>query len=148
LLGGRLHGLRCSGPAWLFGWATAVFLPGLLIALERHGLDRLPATIWKMGDDIGPAAKLLLGALLILCFWLAVRLRGGPLMLRAALGGLVAMGLTLALIPASLSRGFGIGLTGARFDPAVLPCYAIGAAVAGLVFALSLARCRRAHSSE
>jgi hypothetical protein len=138
----RLSDLKCSGPAWLFGWATAVFLPGLLISVERHGLDRLPANTWQMGDDIGPAAKLLLGALLIINFWLATRIRIGLLMLRAALGGLAAMLLTLALIPAAYSRGFGIGLTDARFDPAVLPCYAAGAVAAGLVFALSLARCR------
>ncbi|NYT39502.1 hypothetical protein HZY97_01930 [Sphingomonas sp. R-74633] len=138
----QLRDLKCSGPAWLFGWVTAVFLPGLLISLQRHGLARLPANSWQMGDDIGPAAKLLLGALLMLCFWLAVRARIGPLAVRAALGALAAMALTLALIPAYYSRGFGIGLTGARFDPAVLPWYAIGAMVAGLVFALALARCR------
>jgi hypothetical protein len=144
MLGGtaRLRGLRCGGAAWLFGWVTAVFLPGLPIALERHGLDRLPANVWKMADDIGPAAKLLLGALLILAFWLSARVRIGPLAVRAALGGLAAMAAALALVPAVWSRGFGIGLSGARFDPDVLPWYAIGAAAGGLVFALALARCR------
>ncbi|WP_342250814.1 hypothetical protein [Sphingomonas sp. OTU376] len=143
----RLSDLKCSGPAWLFGWATAVFLPGLLIAFERHGLDRLPAKTWQMGDDIGPVAKLLLGALLILCFWLATCIRIGQLSLRAALGALAAMLLTLGLVPAAYSRGFGIGLTGARFDPAVLPWYAVGAVAAGLVFALSLTRCRARSSA-
>lgn len=138
----RLNDLKCSGPAWLFGWVTAVFLPSLLIAFERHGLAGLPGATWKVADDVGPFAKLLLGALLMLFFWLATRLRFGPLALRAALAGLAAMALTLALIPAGYSRGFGIGLTGARFDPAVLPWYAIGAVAAGCVFALALARCR------
>jgi hypothetical protein len=138
----RLRDFRCSGPAWLFGWVTAVFLPSLLIAFERYGLAGLPGNSWKAADDIGPFAKLLLGALLILFFWLATRLHAGPLALRAALGGLAAMALTLALIPAAYSRGFGIGLSGARFDPAILPWYAIGAVAAGCVFALALARCR------
>ncbi|MDG2532357.1 hypothetical protein P6144_01750 [Sphingomonas sp. HITSZ_GF] len=138
----RLTGLRCSGPAWLFGWVTAVFLPSLLIAFERRGLEGLPGHSWKVADDVGPFAKLLLGGLLMLCFWLATRVRVGPLALWAALGGLAAMALSLALIPAGYSRGFGIGLTGARFDPAILPWYAIGAVAAGCVFALALARCR------
>jgi hypothetical protein len=138
----QLRDLKCSGPAWLFGWVTAVFLPSLCIACARHGLDGLPGMTWKIADDVGPFAKLLLGGLLILFFWLAARVRTGPLAVRAALGGLAAMALALALIPAGYSRGFGIGLTGARFDPAVLPWYAIGAVAAGLVFAFALARCR------
>ena len=121
---------------------TAVFLPSLLIALDRHGLADLPATTWKTADDMGPFAKLILGGLLIPGFFAATRLRTGPPALRAALAGLAAMTLTLALLPAAWSRGFGIGLTGARFDLQVLPWYALGAAASGLVFAFALARCR------
>lgn len=138
----RISDLKCGGPAWLFGWVTAVFLPSLLIALARHGLADLPATTWKTADDMGPFAKLMLGGLLLLGFFLATRLKTGPLALRAALAGLAAMALTLALLPAAWSRGFGIGLTGARFDPQLLPWYAVGALASGIVFALALTRCR------
>ena len=58
---------------------------------------------------------------------------------------LVALGalamLLLAFLPEAWSRGFGIGLTGARFDPATLPWYLIGGAAAGLAFSLADAKC-------
>jgi len=138
----RLRDLKCGGPAWLFGWVTAIFLPSLIIALARHGIADLPATTWKVADDMGPFAKLMLGGLLILGFLAASRLRTGPLALRAALAGLAAMALTLALLPVAWSRGFGIGLAGARFDPQLLPWYAIGAIASGVVFAFALTRCQ------
>jgi hypothetical protein len=51
--------------------------------------------------------------------------------------------LTLGLLPESLSRGFGIGLTDARFDPSVLPIYLAGGALGGIAFTISVTRCRR-----
>ncbi len=59
-----------------------------------------------------------------------------------AAAGPGAMVVTLALIPKSLSRGFGVGLTGARFAGATLPIYLCGGALGGVVFTLSRARCR------
>lgn len=145
--------LRCSGPAWLAGWVIAVFLPSALIAsLELSepaaalgdGIQHLPAATWKVADDVGPAAKLLLGGLLALLFLVSERLaliRATPGFVRNMAAGLLAMTSTLYLIPAPYSRGFGVGLTGARFDGATFPLYLVGGAVAGLVFTYSLARC-------
>lgn len=151
---------RCSGPAWLLGWATAIFLPSLLVAwlglspstpLIGEGLGDLPAATWKVADDVGPAAKLLLGGLLALLFITAERLlpRTKPARYvgNMAAGVLATVG-TLLLIPAAYSRGFGVGLTGARFDAATLPLYLVGGAVAGLVFTHALIRCDDARRSR
>jgi hypothetical protein len=94
---------------------------------------------------MGPAVKLLLiafFALQVLGGWRAASQRTGPRMAVDAGAGALAMLLTLAAVPESLSRGFGVGLTGARFDPALLPIYLCGGAFGGIVFTLSRARCR------
>ncbi|MES2444737.1 MAG: hypothetical protein V4574_18090 [Pseudomonadota bacterium] len=149
----RLDSLKCGGPAWLIGWAVAVFLPSALIAHAGlsppalaigTGFDRILATTWKVADDVGPAAKLLLGALLALLFLASSRLTVERTAVRYVLNatlGVAAMAVTLALIPAAFSRGFGIGLTGARFDWASFPQYALGGLAAGIVFTFMLARC-------
>lgn len=144
----RSGGPRCFGAAWVAGWAIAVFLPSLCIAYtqgpaEGPNVRRLVADCWHVADAMAPAAKLMLGALLAAGF--AAADRAGRGRLRGVLGvlaGVAAMGLTLALIPADWSRGFGIGLTGARFPPALMPFYLGGAGIAGLVHVLGLARCR------
>jgi hypothetical protein len=147
--------LRCTLTALLAAWVTMVFGTSLLlVAFGPLGpgpasLQELAREVWKGADDMGPTVKLLL----IVLFGMQVlggrRLdpeRPGPgLAIKAALGAL-AMLLTLALIPEPLSRGFGVGLTGARFDPATLPIYLCGGALGGVVFALSRQRCRASRS--
>lgn len=147
--------LRCAGPAWLAGWFVAVFLPSALIAFAGlsararaigSGSDHMLRTTWQVADDVGPAAKLLLGLLLALLFLGCARipLRSTPLRyLLNAMAGVVAIVATLGFIPAAFSRGFGIGLTGLRFDPAALPFYIVGGLAAGLAYQSSLARCVR-----
>lgn len=152
--------LKCAGPAWLAGWIAAVFLPSALIAFAGLssparaigiGPDHLLGTTWKVADDVGPAAKLLLGLLLSLLFLASARI---PLRTVAqryllnAVAGVAAIVVTLALIPAAFSRGFGIGLTGLRFDPAALPFYIVGGLAAGLAYQSSLARCVRRTGFE
>lgn len=141
----RSLSLRSIAPAWIFAWAVAIFLPSALIA--GFGLSpaegavpypELPGAVWRVADEVGPFAKLLLGALLAAAF-LVVALWPAPTrmlrVLSAAAAGAVAMLLTVALVPESWSRGFGVGLVGERFDPAVTGCYLIGAVVGGLFFA-------------
>lgn len=141
---------RCTGPAWLFAWATAVFLPSAVIAglglsapVRASGAGFLAAT-WKVADDVGPAAKLMLGALLLISLLGAApglkEKRGAALIVNTLLG-VLAMLAVLLFLPAAYSRGFGIGLTGTRLDPALLPIYLAGAALAGAVFTLSCWRC-------
>jgi hypothetical protein len=147
--------LRCTLTALLAAWVTMVFGTSLLMAAfgplgpGPAGVQELARAVWKGADDMGPAVKLLLIALF------GMQLLGGrsldplrpgqALAVQAALGAL-AMLLTLALIPASFSRGFGVGLTGARFDPATLPIYLCGGALGGLVFTLSRQKCRASRS--
>lgn len=92
-----------------------------------------------------PAAKLLLGALLAGGFLAVERLRRSrprETFLLCALAGVAAMLLALMLIPAEWSRGFGVGLTGERLPPRLLPFYLAGAAAAGLTYVFTVARCR------
>ena len=117
----NLAALRCSGPAWLAGWVAAVFLPSALIAgfgLSQpatalgEGIQHLPAAPWKVADDVGPAAKLLMGGLLALSFATIEHLVPIQAALaryaRNTVAGLLAMTCTLYLIPAAYSRGFGV----------------------------------------
>ena len=141
--------MKCAAAGWVAGWAVAVFVPSLLIAwagIPAAGwrLERLAADSWQTADTMGPGAKLLLGGLLALLFWGAHRLARSGRAARyglAAVAGVVAMLLTLLLIPVDWSRGFGIGLTGARLSTHLLPFYLSGAALAGVVQAWSMARC-------
>jgi hypothetical protein len=95
--------------------------------------------MWRVADEMAPAAKLLLVALFAALVWLGERWRRtdgarhtAPTWSVYAMNivlGIAAMALTLALVPADFSRGFGVGLTGARFDPIVLPLYVASGAL-------------------
>lgn len=138
-------------PGWLFAWVALVFVPSALIALA--GLSPLAAAsdagllgrVWIVGDEVGPAVKLSLGALLAV-FLVGIGRSGVSGALRHGLVLVACMGavvLALAFVPEGHSRGFGIGLAGSRFDGALMAIYAVGAMVAALVFELSVARCGR-----
>ena len=142
----------CFFRCWLISWAIAVFLPSALIAsfaLAPHGpavtsITTLPAATWGVADEMGPAAKLLLGACIFAAFLLVERSRPARQFTRIALaviGALIAMLVTIALLPADWSHGFATGLGGNRFDPSLLATYLTGAAAAGLTFAMSVSRC-------
>ncbi|MEG3152794.1 hypothetical protein U1769_23135 [Sphingomonas sp. ZT3P38] len=145
---------RCFLPAWIAAWAVAVFLPSALIAwlglspaaaAIGTGFDHFLATTWRVADDVGPAVKLMIGGLLLLCFLGLLRSPlSGP---GRRLAGGVALGMavmvaTITLVPPDLSRGFAAALTGTRFDGATLPLYLLGGALAGAAFVLSVERCR------
>jgi hypothetical protein len=133
--------LRCTITALLAAWVTMVFGTSLLMAAlgplapAPTSAQELARAVWKGADDTGPTVKVLL----IVLFGMQVLggrhldpARPGPgLPIKAALGAL-AMLLTLAVIPESLSCGFGVGLTGARFDAATLPIYLCGAGRRGV----------------
>ncbi|WP_165284601.1 hypothetical protein [Sphingomonas desiccabilis] len=109
-------------------WVTAVFLPSVLIAYFgispaaaaiSVGFDRLPATSWKVADDVGPAVKLMIGGLLLLGLLGLSRARGLSPSLRSggsAAVGMIAVTATIGMVPLSLSRGFAGALTGTAFD--------------------------------
>jgi hypothetical protein len=147
--------LRCTLTALLAAWVTMVFGASLLIAAFGPGpgpstLQELGRAVWKGADDMGPAVKLLLIVLFALQL-LGGRRRRDPERTEKSLvaGGILgafAMLYTVALIPRSYSRGFAVGLTGTRFDLAILPLYLCAGAVGGIVFTLSRAKCRAARS--
>lgn len=148
--------LKCFLPAWLFGWVIAIFLPSAIIAYlglseaavqMGGGLETLPAATWKVADDVGPFAKLSFGALLLVLFFVIARAGLASvqrLYAASALAGLAAMLAAIALLPEAYSRGFGVGLTGVRFDPDTLPIYLLGGVIAGLAFGFAFRRCGRA----
>ena len=149
-----LRHYRCPLTAWITGWVTAVFASSALIALfgatsgidlAVDGISGLPAATWRIADDMSPLSKLLFGGVFGGLCWAASRLRYKRGLMRSALfaaAGIAAMLLALLLIPEDFSRGFGIGLTGARLDAAVLPCYLLGGLLAGLIYHLLASRCR------
>jgi hypothetical protein len=142
---------KCFFLAITLAWAVAIFLSSALVALA--GLSplalgkSLPHAAWAVADEVGPAAKLafvLIAAPLL--FACVTRLRGAAALAAEAVSACAAMLLTLALLPQAWSRGFGIGLTGARLDPVPLAIYLASAAVAALAFHLSESKCRRTLS--
>lgn len=144
--------LKCFFPAWLFGWVVAIFLPSAIIAYLGLspaaaqigvGFDSIFATTWRVGDDVGPFAKLSFGALLLVSFFVLYRahLRGAALLGASVVCGIVAMLAALAVLPTEVSRGFGIGLSGVRFEPALTAIYVLGGGLAGAAFTFALQRC-------
>lgn len=128
----------------VLAWLVALYVPALLIAATTNiGAANPFVAMWELTDAVDIIVKLGF-ALVFSAFVMAGRLIPlGPRtrMIADALLGVAAMALLLALIPADWSRGFGIGLTGARFDPATLPSYLFGGLLAGLLFTTADARC-------
>jgi hypothetical protein len=120
-----------------------------LIALNAPVLEArgLPGATLSIADEVSPAAKIGF-ALLLALFLIAARKVTGTSLTAAVAVSIVAASLAMALmlvaLPVEWSRGFGIGLTGVRFAPVVTAFYFIGASLAGLAFALSETKCRRA----
>jgi len=136
---------KCLFIAWILGWATAVYLPSLLIALlslsplASGGILLLDT--FQVADEVSPAAKLTYAALcgaLVMVARMGGAGRGLPV---NALIGVVSIALVVALLPEHWSRGFGIGLNGVRFDPLPTAIYLVGGLAGGVVFSLSEARC-------
>jgi hypothetical protein len=110
----------------------------------------VPAATFAVADQVAPAAKILFAVLFAAMLSVARRVT-----LRRSLGialdmalSCVAMLAVLALLPAAWSRGFGIGLTGARFTAAPLLIYLAGALLAGLGFSLSETSCLASRAAR
>ena len=141
--------------ALLAAWVMMVFSTSAIIVLlgisgsantGSLGLSGFIAATWRVADEVGPAVKLVLIAIFAILVLIAERVGTEHLWQRLILNmsaGFGAMLLTIGLVPEFLSRGFGIRLTGARFDSLVLPIYLIGGALGGIVFTISVRRCSR-----
>jgi hypothetical protein len=143
---------KCFFVALIAGWAVAIFLPSAILAAAglsplAAGRNLAAATI-EVADEVAPAAKI--GFALLFASLLYARRRWLPVAALPAdiLIGCAAFLTVLALLPLPWSRGFGIGLSGNRFDPALLAIYLLGGALAGLAFHLAERRCRRRHHPD
>ena len=136
---------KCFFTAWVLAWATAVYLPSILIALlslsPLASGGNLFLDTFEVADEVSPAAKLtfgfLFGASLILA---RVGGAGGKLSVNVSIGA-ASIALVVALLPDYWSRGFGVGLTGARFDLLPTAIYLIGGLASGAVFTLTEIKC-------
>lgn len=150
---------RCFWTAWIVAWAVAVFAPSLVIAYLGlsdaaaalgTGLHRLPASTWKVADDVGPAVKLTMGGLLLVAFLGLDRLQVSPIA-RTVVSislGIAAVAITIAFIPTTFSRGFAVALTVTRFDPLLTAIYCAGGALAGVSFVFGFDRCSRTAATS
>lgn len=151
--------LGCRLVALLAAWVSMVFGSSAPIAwfgfsrsagTRASGLAHLPVATWEVSDAVGPAAKLLLIGVFAALVLSGERLstgRPGYTYVRNAALGVTAMLLTLGVVPESLSRGFGVGLTGERYDFAVVPVYVLGGMLGGFAYTFSVTRCRRRISA-
>jgi len=138
---------RCLFVAWVLAWATAIYVPSLLIAIFSLSplaiRENLFVDVFQVADEVSPAAKLtfaaFFGGILI-----ALRLGGARQRVLVDAGiGVFSMVLVLAFLPESWSRGFGVGLGGTRFEPLLTAVYLGGGALSGVVFRLSETACAR-----
>ena len=74
-----------------------------------------------MADEVAPAAKIGFALLFVLLLAARRRLLPRPAVPADMILGAAAMLAVVAVLPRNWSRGFGIGLAGARFDPAPWP---------------------------
>lgn len=151
---------RCFITAWITAWVTSVFLPSVIIAYlglsqaaaeVGTGMSRLPASTWKVADDVGPVVKLIIGGFLLAGQFGLGQMTRVTLRARYAAGvaiGVITAAIPIALVPISLSRGFGAALTGTRFSPLITSIYVLGGVVAGLALVFSADRCTRAFISR
>lgn len=142
-------GLKIFLIAWLPAWAIVVFGSSAILAWQGlapgaigTGPEALFRGVWPVADLVSPAAKLLIGGALLAGFLLIAQRRPSraAAMLLGSGVGVVAVSTALAVLPETLSRGFGLGLTGLRFDPSLLPAYLVAAVLGGAYFGLVLTR--------
>lgn len=137
---------KCVLTAWVLAWATAVYLPSLVIALlslsPLASSGNLFLDTFEVADEVSPAAKLTYG-FLFGAFLMLARAggAGGKLSVNISIG-LASIALVVALLPEYWSRGFGVGLTGVRFDPLPTAIYLIGGVASGVIFSLTEKKCR------
>ncbi|MCB2376814.1 hypothetical protein LGH70_04435 [Hymenobacter sp. BT635] len=140
-LGGILNALLVSWVTMVFGtgFLIFVFAPIKLVKYNSNFIANALRSTWEIGDAMGPAVKisyiLLLGLLLLAFKGVVNKTRTFSYLLPIVFAVLSAT-LVLAFLPAEFSRGYGIGLTGVRFDIGVLPIYFMGAILSGLAFGI------------
>lgn len=136
---------KCFFVALIAAWVVAIFLPSFVVAaagLSPQAARRnLAAATFAVADEVAPAAKIGFALLFAALLYVRRRWTPAPALPADMLAGCAAMLAIVASLPAPWSRGFGIGLSGSRFDPVPLAAYLAAGALAGLAFRLAEARC-------
>ena len=138
--------------AFLAGWVAMIFCTSALLVLfapillpvyHTNVLINFLQSTWEVADEMGPLVKISL----IIVFGILVFLFKGVLNSPAIWVytkyisiAIISMIIVLGLLPSDYSRGFGIGLTGMRFDKNVLHLYILGAMIGGALFARVLSK--------
>lgn len=132
------------------GWVCWIYLSSLILAVTdlsplaaQHGFA---VATFQVADEVAPFAKIGFGVifgLLAVAHRLLASASVRPRLLPDVLAAIAATLLVLALLPADWSRGFGIGLTGARFTPVLLAIYMAVSVAAALALNFVEHRCRR-----
>ncbi|MCJ8211982.1 hypothetical protein MUY27_19850 [Mucilaginibacter sp. RS28] len=130
----------------LGGWVALVFGTSTLVyffsPIPHRSFHQNPVinglrNIWEIADDMGPVVKLSIIAVFAVLYILSrsiIKKSRLSFYTGSIIIAVIAVLLVLALLPADLSRGYGIRLTGARFDLSMLPIYLSGAVLGGVVF--------------
>lgn len=133
--------------ALLASWVTIVFGTSMLIVAfapiqqQTHTSNQIINFLlqtWAVADEMGPAVKISIILLFAICIFTYRKFSAKNNFILSsiisAFFATVSVLLVLAFLPAEYSRGFGIGLTGTRFDEQVIVFYLIGAVAGGLAF--------------
>lgn len=110
-----------------------------------NALANFLRTTWEVADEVGPLVKISLVVVFALFVIASEKLISPRLANTYGASVLLAILATLAVLsalPATYSRGFGIGLTGNRFDERTIPIYLLGAVLSGIVYQYFLRRRR------
>lgn len=134
--------------ALLAGWVTMVFGTGFLIfafaPIEQakyspNFIVNSLRTIWEIGDAMGPVVKILyilIFGLLVFAFRKIIEKGRTLSYILAIVFAMMSATLVLAFLPFGFSRGYGIGLTGSRFDSIMTPIYLLGAFLSAIAFSV------------
>ncbi|GAB3972058.1 hypothetical protein GCM10028806_23470 [Spirosoma terrae] len=141
--------------ALLAAWITIIFGTSALFTLtnpitfktySNNVFLNFFISTWEIADEIGPIVKIsiiIIFAILVSISTNVIKYPQNSIYLVNAVLAILSVVIVLGLLPKAYSRGFGIGLTGIRFDHQTLPIYLIGSALGGLVYSYSLKRQNR-----
>ncbi|WP_080238968.1 hypothetical protein [Spirosoma rigui] len=143
--GTRLKSLLAAWITMIFGTSALLYLasPINFRTYSENQLLNFFYSTWEIADEVGPVVKLSIIALFALLVSIADRLVSHKTWIRYGVSAGLAVLTTvvvLGFLPENYSRGFGIGLTGSRFDHQTLRVYLIGSILGGLVYTYALQR--------
>jgi hypothetical protein len=145
---------RLKLKALLVAWAMLVFGTSALLVLASplhfkayspNVLANFFRTTWEVADEVGPFVKISLIVVFTLLVFTSEKFIRPRLVDTYGVSALLAVLATIAVLsalPETYSRGFGIGLTGSRFDERTIAIYLLGAVLGGVSYQYSLRKQR------